>query len=398
MDLNITTLKKLESFAKGASDLLEERKDLNPKRVRTFERPEAVEYLKTDYRTIEKYCADLNIDPRQKANDLYEPTPWQLTINDLYKIREALPETTILKKKLLASMPRMKAKGCQIIVVQNQKGGVAKTLTTITLATGTATEYHQQYRVAIIDMDGQSTLSTYQPNLTSSKRTTIGDLLPLDPKSNEYIKTVKNAISDTTIPNLKIIPADQSDRDVEATFHEGVHEGTITNPYKRLKSIIDAIKSDFDVIYIDTPPSLNFASINAYFAATSVLFPFGASQNDTDATCQYLTYLPSIYRLLIKEGHNGYDFMKMLITNYEESYSSQEVMSELKEYFPLELLPTKFNKSEAIKVCAKERNSIYDISKSCYPGTKSTFNKAKLNTNALLSEVMDEITKVWKNI
>ncbi len=397
MNKSIETLEKFETLADSALELLNERADLNPKRGRTFDRPEAVDYLKCDYRTIEKYCADLGIDPRSRANDPLEPIAWQLTLDELYQIRDVLPETTILKKKLAGVNPRMQPKGCQVIVVQNQKGGVAKTLSAITLATGTATEYHQGYRVAVIDMDGQSTLSSYQPNLTNEPRSTIGELLELDPQSDSYPEKVKSGISDTTISNLKIIPADQSDRDVEATFHNLMHEGLMTNPYERLLSIIDVIRDDFDIIYIDTPPSLNYASINAYRASTGVIFPFGAAQNDTDATCQYFTYLPKIYRLLIKLGHEGYDFIKMLITNYEESYSSQEVMSELKEYFPLDLLPTKFNKSEAIRVCSKERNTIYDISKSGYTGTKSTFSKAKLNTNAVLADVMDEITKVWKS-
>lgn len=397
MPKQFETLEHFESLAENAIALLAERKELNPKVERTFDRPEAVDYLKTDYRTIEKYCAELGFDPRSKSNDEYDPAQWQLTLSQLYAIRDILPDSTILKKKL-AKAARLQPKGCQIIVVQNQKGGVGKTLTSLVYATGLATEYQQNYRVAIIDMDGQSTLSSYYPSLTNERRTTIGKLLMLDPNSDNYAEHIKASISDTTIPNLKIIPADQTDRDIEGLFHEGIHEGNITNPYRRLDSVIKTIQDQFDFIIIDTPPSLGYGVINAYFAANAVIFPFAASQNDTDATCHYLTYLPRIYRILIQEGHQGYNFMKMLLTNYEDSYSAQEVISELKDFFPLELLPTKFHKSEAVRLCAKERNSIYDISKSKYSGTKSTFNKAKLNTNSLLTDLMDDVIKVWKNL
>lgn len=393
MSRNIETLVELEAIAESAMALLEKRNTIRPKLPRTFDRPDAVEYLKSDYRTIEKHAAEIGINPKAYAS---QGIKWMLTLDEIYKIRDVLPDTTILKKQF-TTFKRLPSQKTQILVNMNQKGGVGKTMACITLATGIAVEFHEGYRVCVIDMDGQSTLSAYQPSIAGEVRPTIGQLMQLDPESGGYGEKIRQAISDTTIPNLKIIPAAQNDRDVENIFHEGVFSGEIKSPYTRLKSVIEQIKDDFDVILIDTPPSLGFASINAYYAATSVIMPVGANLNDTDATCQYLSYLSTMYKNLIAQGHQGYDFVKLLLTNFEEnSATSLEVQNELSDYFNAHLMKSTFKKSEAIKRCSLDKNTVYDLSKSMYDGHKATFKNAKINADAILFEVMRLVRTVWE--
>jgi cellulose biosynthesis protein BcsQ len=280
-----------------------------------------------------------------------------------------------------------------IISVQNQKGGVGKTQTSVTLATGLAIEFPAEYQIVVIDMDGQSTLTSYFPS--NEKRTTIGDLVLLDPKSDDYQEKVRAAVSDTNYRNLKIIPAAQKDRDIESVFHEGVHAEMISDPYKRLNSVIDAIKYDCDIIIIDTPPSLGYASINSYYAANAVIFPIGATQPDTDATCQYFTYIPDTYRTLMRLGHSGYDFSKILITNFDKSQSSMEVVDEVQFYFNGSYLNTEFVKSEAVRRCSLHKSTVFDYSKSGYKGTKATYESAYKNSKDIVFEVANLIFEQW---
>ncbi|MFL7013581.1 ParA family protein [Enterovibrio norvegicus] len=393
----LETLGLLSEMADESAQLTSKLETIFPKSPRTFTRPETTEYLKCDYRTVQRHASELGINPGRFKS---EGIDFLLDIDDVYRIREALPASTVLKSSYKPFI-RSGNQQCQIIVVQNQKGGVGKTLSTITISTGLAIEYHQGYRVLVVDMDGQSTLTMYQPpkideNGHQARRTTVGDLLMKDPSSADYIESVKAAVADTTVPNLKILPADQHDRQLEAEFHKGVFNGQISNPYSRLKSILDAITEDFDIVVIDTPPSFGFAALNSYLAATSVIFPLGANQNDVDATCQYFQYLPEIYKTLVEQGHGGYDFIRMLVTNYEESVSSLEVLNELNTHFPKFVFSTQFKKSEAVRICALAKNSVFDLSASTYGGTKKTFIPAKLNAAVVVSEVHLELMKVWK--
>ncbi|MFA0108229.1 ParA family protein, partial [Vibrio splendidus] len=70
--------------------------------------------------------------------------------------------TTVLKKRHKPFQRTAKQK-TQIIAVQNQKGGVSKTSLANAIATGLSINYHVGYKICLIDMDGQSTLTSFYP-------------------------------------------------------------------------------------------------------------------------------------------------------------------------------------------------------------------------------------------
>lgn len=391
----LKTLGSFDEIAEAAENLINEGNQNHPKYERTFTKKEAYEYLKCDKRTLERYVNELGINAKK-----YEGIDFMLDLSDVYRIREALPPSTILKSTI-KPFKRTNKQRCQTIVVQNQKGGVAKTMTAITLATGLAVLYHQMYRVLIVDMDGQGTLSMYQPpeDLTQRRRT-IGDLLKSDLNkslsASDFEAQVRATVSDTTIPNMKILPADQKDREVEAEFHTALFSGSLDNPYNRLERILEVIKDDFDIIIIDTPPSYGFASLNAYRGATSVIFPMTATQNDLDATSNYFSYLPETYTAMLGSGHKGYDFIKILLTNFEETTSTLEVQGKMTMNFPTYMLSEVFKKSEAVRKCSLDKNSVFDISPSTFPGNKTMFKSAVINATSIVNSIHSEIYKVWQ--
>ena len=61
----------------------------------------------------------------------------------MYKVRDLLPDN--LRKD--AKFVRSEQQKAQVMVIQNQKGGVGKTVSAATIASGLATEFHQEYRV-----------------------------------------------------------------------------------------------------------------------------------------------------------------------------------------------------------------------------------------------------------
>lgn len=103
-----------------------------------------------------------------------------------------------------------------------------------TVASGLATEFHQEYRVGLIDMDGQATLSMYYaPEADQEGNLSVGDLImrnfDLD-EGETFEQAVSEAFLETTIPNLRILPAAQSDRAIEGWFHEQVFSHKLPSP------------------------------------------------------------------------------------------------------------------------------------------------------------------------
>lgn len=394
MDTQQTT-SHFQSLKQGADAYIKRRNQRllanHRKELRNFTRAEASAYLGIDAKTLDKYVTAAEIDPRR-----HEDSQWSIDIVEMYRVRDLLPEA--LRKE--PKFSRNEQQSAQVIVIQNQKGGVGKTVSAATVASGLATEFHQEYRVGLIDMDGQATLSMYYaPEADQEGNLSVGDLImrnfDLD-EGETFEQAVSEAFLETTIPNLRILPAAQSDRAIEGWFHEQVFSHKLPSPYSILAELIDAVKDEFDIIIIDTPPSLGYATYNAYFAATSVIFPLSITENDIDATCSYFSYIPQVWALLANANHDGYDFMKILLTNHRDSSTTTELMNSLYDHFAPYLYSKEFKHSEAIRQASSLLSTVFDMSKSEYPKSKSTFQTAQQNGYEVTSQIQRDILNVWR--
>ena len=249
-------------------------------------------------------------------------------------------------------------------------------------------------------MDGQATLSMYYaPEVDTIGTLSVGDLISGNFELDEG-ETLKEAVSasflETTIPNLRILPASQSDRSLEGWFHESVFNGKQEKPYSILANLIQQVSDEFDIIIIDTPPSLGYATYNSYFAATSVVFPLSVTENDIDATCSYFKFIPQVWALMSNADHPGYDFMKILLTNHRDSTTSTELMNNFYDYFSTFIYSKEFKNSEAIRQCSSLLSTVFDMSKSEYPKSKSTFQSAQQNAYEVSCQIVRDLNLIWR--
>ncbi|MCX5695902.1 MAG: AAA family ATPase [Candidatus Omnitrophica bacterium] len=145
----------------------------------------------------------------------------------------------------------------KIITICNQKGGTGKTTSAINIAVYLAVAGK---RVMLIDLDPQAnTTSGSGLNKHNVVKSTYHVLLEeLD---------IKDVLQPTAIPNLLIAPSN-----LDLTGAEVELVGSLGREY-RLKKALEKVKSEFDFIIIDSPPSLSLLTINGLCAADSVLIP-----------------------------------------------------------------------------------------------------------------------------
>ena len=144
------------------------------------------------------------------------------------------------------------------IAIFNQKGGVGKTTTNINLAACLALK---GMHVLVLDIDPQGNTTSGLGISKKNLEATSYDLLIEDGIDTH------STIYRTNVRNMDIIPAsvDLSGAEIELVQIEGRE--------KRLKKALESIKSEYDYIFVDCPPSLSLLTINALTAVDSVLIP-----------------------------------------------------------------------------------------------------------------------------
>jgi len=145
-----------------------------------------------------------------------------------------------------------------IIAVINNKGGVAKSTTTSSLAYIFG---EKGYKVLMIDFDGQSNLSmSFDVFDPTSKSPTIFDVMfpRMSPFKEQKLKDV---IKDTTNENVKIIPSDYRFNDADFNFRTERSGSDIL-----LQRAIETMEEKFDMIFIDCGPRTDLTASNAVAA------------------------------------------------------------------------------------------------------------------------------------
>lgn len=201
------------------------------------------------------------------------------------------------------------------IAIFNQKGGVGKTTTNINLAACLALKGK---KIVILDIDPQgNTTSGVGISKKGLEKTTYEILV--DDHMNP-----KDAIISTGVKNLDIIPASVQLAGAEIELVK------LDRRERRLKKAIDAIKDNYDYIFIDCPPSLGLLTINSLTAVDSVLIPIQCEFYALEGVSQ----LMSTIELVKKSLNPDLQIQGVILSMFDgRTNLSIQVVEEVKKYF-----------------------------------------------------------------
>jgi chromosome partitioning protein len=216
-----------------------------------------------------------------------------------------------------------------IIAVTNQKGGIGKTTTCLNLAACAAQEGK---KTCLIDLDPQANLTQTLVQLPEGQPT-IYDVL-------NYFSKLPEIIMETSLENLYLVP---SRNNLAGLERAGAEDPEL--PYwlnRELKPHADK----FDLILIDTPPTLGALTINALTAATHLLVPLQPSFLPLQGTNDLL----ETYRLVQARLNLNLELLGVLITMYDPRTTlAKEAMMEIQNAFGEKVFRTKIRRSIKIE-------------------------------------------------
>jgi chromosome partitioning protein len=199
--------------------------------------------------------------------------------------------------------------------VANQKGGVGKSTTAVSLGASLA---ELGYKVLVVDLDPQGNASTGLGIRHEEREVTVYDVLADE-------APIERAIVPTPIDNLFAIP---STIDLAGAEIELVSQ---FSRELRLKKAIEPLKQDaFDFVFLDCPPSLGLLTVNALAAAEELIVPIQCEYYALEGLGQLLRNV----RLVQQNVNTDLRLTGIVMTMFDpRTKLSEQVVAEVRRYF-----------------------------------------------------------------
>lgn len=229
----------------------------------------------------------------------------------------------------------------QIISVVNQKGGVGKTTTTVSLA---AFIGKKRKKVLMIDLDPQG-------NATSGLGVDKGEIenSTYDVMVNDV--PMSEAIVESTAKNVDIVPTNINLAGAEVELVGAMSREQI------LKNAIDEVADNYDYILIDCPPSLGILTINALTASNNLIIPIQGEYYALEGLSQLVDTVNKVKKKLNK----NINILGVVLTMFDKrTQLTRQVKDEVEKYFGDKVFKTQIPRNVRLAEAPSHGLSISD--------------------------------------
>lgn len=307
----------------------------------------------------------------------------------MFTLPEARQWTRSYRKELM----RPRDQQSVTIAVANFKGGVTKTSTAMVLAQGMSARGH---RVLAVDLDPQGSLTTLHGILPE---TDVADAMTAFPVFRGEADNIRSAIRQTYWDGVDLVAA--ATLLYGAEFH--LASMSNTNPGSQFWSVLDkaldSVRGDYDIIILDTPPSLGFITVNGLWAADGLLVPIPPTGLDFASSTQFWKLLADLGESLDSRSaprdHKRFEFVSVLLSRVDSADSVVPYVREwIQAVYGKHVLPLEIPRTSVTTNQSAEYATVYDIER--YEGSDKTYRRAFDAYERLVDLIEQSCVTSWR--
>ena len=383
--------------ADGVTDLARRAADLNKtirdlathpthrKTLRKFVGPEVAALLglkvETLYRRLDRH-------PALPQGTTANPRRREFSLEEVFQLRQAF------------ELPAKRAPGQPGIVVSicNFKGGVAKTTTAAHLS-----QYlvMHGYRVLLVDLDAQASLTQLfgiLPHTEVGDDQTVRSFLEgpnfQGQQNLNWTGDLRPAVQKTHWHNLDLIASNLGVYGCEFAIAARLRDEEGFAFHRPLSEGLEPLRQDYDVIILDTAPSLSFVNSNAMFAADGLLITLPPAMIDLQSSSLFFDLVAELMEAFnrMEATPKTYDFGSVLLTRVRPNDTTHAQNSTwIRQYFARETSTHTMVQSSALEKVGPDLLTLYEVAE--YDGDRRTLERAIDAMNGVNGEIADLIQR-----
>lgn len=279
------------------------------------------------------------------------------------------------------------------IAVANFKGGVSKTTTSMILAQGLSLRGH---RVLAVDIDPQGSLTTLHGVLPE---TDVSVDMTIAPLCHGEATDITPSIRSTYWDGIDLVAAapflfsaefalpSMQMRDPQARFWNVLRDG------------LEPVRDLYDVIVVDTPPSLSYVTINGLWAADGIVVPIPPSGLDFASSAQFWNLLADLGANLDQrepvDSNKAFDFLHVLMSRVDPADAVVPAVRQwIQATYGEFVLPVEIPRTTVTTNKAAEFATVYDVQK--YDGAAKTYRRAADAYDRFVELMEQSLVETWR--
>ena len=292
---------------------------------------------------------------------------------------------------------RLETDETQVIAFVNFKGGSGKTSTAIHVAQDLSL---RGLRVLAVDCDPQASLTTffgYQPEIEFFDQGSLYDVIRYrNRETGEGPVPIRSIIRKSYFPNLDLVPGGIHVAEFEHETPAALSRGELPVFFDKIRSALQSVKDDYDVVVLDCPPQLGYVTMSAICAARNIIMTIIPERVDLASAAQFLNMASSLTEVLHESAGIGiFDNFRFLLSRFDTSVATQvDFASFIRDLFGPAVMKAAFLKSSAISEAGVSQQTVLEVDLAEIKNRK-TYERAIQSVHEVSEEIFNMLQSNW---